>query len=189
MTPNFIPTVNPFGLATPPIWFLARLYAYDADLRIFPSTCKPVYQMGRKGRHGGTLGSPNPQLPDTLVFHQHGIWPWKELVPQEIGFGWERILLDLPEYDTQRFLDPAAQLDGVEADAEAKLDAAIADEADQRAGAMYRTLKTIVGSRVGAGSRPEGAGYRKLGAATPRASRRRVHRPRAAGAGAMWTGR
>ncbi len=190
MTPNFIQTVNPFALATPPAWFLARLYAYDAQLRIFPSTCKPVYQLGRKGRHGGTLGRPNPKLPDTFIFHAHGLWPTKEIMPQDIGFGWERVLLALPEYDTQRFADPGAQLDGVEAQAERELDERIADEASERAGAMYRTLKLIEGSRVGSGSRPEGAGYKKLGAATPRASRRRVHRPTApSGAGAIWTGR
>lgn len=190
MTPNYLATTNPFALATPPAWFLAQLYAYDTELRIFASTSRPVYQLGRRGRHGHTIGKPDPKLPDTYVFHRHGIWPWKEIVPQEIGFGWGRILLDLPEYDTQRFTDPAGQLDRVEAEAEAALDRRIADEADQRAAAMYRTYGLIEGSRTGAGSRPAGAGYRKLGAHHPRARRPRASRSRApSGAGAIWTGR
>lgn len=173
---NYIETLNPFGLARPPRWFLRRLGAYDPDLRIFPSTCKAVYHIGRKGRFGGALAKPNPKLPDTLVFHQHGIWPWKELLPQSIGFGWQRVLQDLPEYDTQQFADPAGQLDAVEARAEQALDKQIADEAEQRAGAMYRTLGLIEGFRVGSGSRPEGAGYRPLGPET-RAPRQRAYRP------------
>lgn len=186
--PNYIPTANPFALAAPPAWFLAQLAAYDASLVIFPSTCKPVFQIGRYGRYGGTLGKPNPKLPDTLVFSAHGIWPWKEIMPQEIGFGWGRVLAQLPEYDTQRFKDAGAQLDAVEAEAEQELDARIADEADQRAGAMYRTMGLITGSRVGSGSRPEGAGYDPLGR-KPRRRRRAAYRPTGAGSGAIFVGR
>lgn len=186
--PNYIPTSNPFSLAPPPAWFLAQLAAYDSDLVIFPSTCRPVFNIGRYGRYGGTLGRPNPKLPDTIVFSRYGIHPWKELMPQEIGFGWGRVLVQLPEYDTQRFRDPAAQLDSVEDAAERDLDNRIADEADQRAADMYRTLSLIGGSRVGSGSRPEGAGYNPLGK-KPRGRRRRVYRPLDAGSGAIFVGR
>lgn len=185
---NYLATTNPFGLAAPPAWFLSQLHAYDAMLVIFPSTCKPVFQMGRRGRHGGTLGKPTTKLPDTFVFSAHGIWPWKEVLPQEIGFGWGRVLAQLPEYDTQRFADPAGQLDAIELEAEQALDRAIADEADQRAADMYHTLKLIEGSRVGAGAMPAGAGYSRLGE-KPRARRRRAYRPVGAGAGAMFVGR
>lgn len=185
---NFIQTSNPFGLAPPPQWFLQQLHAYDPELVIFPSTSSPLYQMGRRGRNGGVLGKPNPKIPDTLVFHANGVWPWKAVMPQEIGFGWGRVLAQLPEYDTQRFSDPGAQLDSIEEKAERELDARIADEADQRAKAMWGTLGLIEGSRVGSGSRPEGAGYDKLGR-KPRARRRRVYRPTGAGAGAMFVGR
>lgn len=186
---NYIQTANPFSLATPPAWFLAQLYAYDSELVIFPSTCKPVFQMGRRGRNGGTLGKPNPALPDTFVFSAHGIWPWKQIIPQEIGFGWGRILTELPEYDTQRFNNPGEQLDRIEQERDDALDASIADEADQRAAAMYRAAGLIEGTRVGFGSRPEGAGYSKLPTAKKRAARSRVYRPANSGEGAMFVGR
>lgn len=186
---NFIPTANPFGLATPPAWFLKRLFAYDSQLVIFPSTSKAVYQMGRRGRNGHGLLRPLAGLPDTNVFAAHRVWPWKEILPSGINNGWAEILLEIPQYDTQRYKDPAGQLDSVEAQAEADVDANIADGASELAGQMYRTLGLINGSRVGSGRRAEGAGYRALGDKS-RAPRRRVHRPTApSGTGAIWTGR
>jgi hypothetical protein len=183
---NFIQTTNPFALATPPAWFLAQLHAYDPLLCIVPSTCKPVYQVGRRGRFGHGLLRPVAGLPDTTVFAEHRLWPWKEILPEALGMQWARVLLELPDYDTQRFADPAGQLDDVEAKAERDLDASIADEADQRAAAMYRTYGLIEGTRVGAGSRPEGAGYSKLG---QKKRAKRVYRPTGAGTGASFVGR
>jgi hypothetical protein len=187
--PNYVETINPFGLARPPAWFLRQLLAYDALLRVFPSTCKPVYQVGRQGRHGGALTRPNPKLPDTIVFAAHGIWPWKEVMPQTIGFGWQKVLDDLPDYDTQRFRDPAGTLDANEAQRERELELRIADEAEQRGADFYRTLQLIDGQRVGSGARPEGAGYTPVPGMKPRARRRRAYRPVGAGAGAMFVGR
>lgn len=189
MTPNFIPTSNPFNLRIPPDWFLKQLYAYDTMLVIFPSEKEPCYRMGRRGKNGHGLLTALNSNPDTKVFVDNRVWPWKSVLPESVGMNWARVLLELPEFDTQRFKDPGAQLDGVEEAAERALERAIEDEADQRAIDFYRTLNLIGGSRVGAGRRAEGAGYKPLGAATPRANRRRVHRPTASGAGAIWSGR
>ncbi len=185
---NFIQTANPFNLRTPPGWFLARLHAYDTELVIFPSEKEPVYRMGRRGRYGHGLLTVLKDIPDTKVFVDNRVWPWKSVLPESLGMQWAKVLVELPDYDTQRYDDPAGQLDAAEAKIEADLDKRIEDEADQRAAAMWRTLGIIEGSRIGGGSRPEGAGYSKLGT-KPRASRRRVNRPVNSGAGALWVGR
>lgn len=181
--PNFIPTSNPFGLATPPVWFLRALLAYDPLLVIFPSTCKPVYQMGRRANRGQGMAHPLKTLPDTAVFHAHRVYPWKEILAASImGMSWARVLKDLTLFDTWKVDDPVGAPDRLEAEEEAALDKAIADGADQRAKDFYGTLGLIEGSRVGYGN-----ASKTVPAA--RGHRRRVHRPLDAGTGALWVGR
>lgn len=186
---NFVPTTNPFALATPPTWFLASLHAYDPQLVIFPSTHEPLYRMGRRGRYGFGLLATLASMPDSRVYQQQKLWPWKSILPSGLGMTWGRVLRDLPNFDTQRYEDPAGTLDALEAGEDEALDRAIADEADQRAAAFYRTAQLIGGSRVGAGVRPEGAGYRPLGPKTRRARRPRPYRPVGSGPGAIFVGR
>ena len=184
--PNYIPTVNPFGLAQPPAWFLRQLLAYDPLLAIFPSTCKPVYQMGRRAHRGQGLAKPLEHFPDTQVFYAHRIYPWKEILGASImGMSWARVLRDLPMFDTTKVEDPAHAPDRLEAEEEAALQKQIEDGADQRAKDFYGTLGLIEGRRVGYGN-----AAKRVPAPPARGSRRRVHRPKAAaGAGAIWVGR
>lgn len=186
MRPNYIPTANPFSLAAPPAWFLAALRAYDAALVIFPSVKEPVYRMGRYGRFGHGLLSTLKSNPDSAIYVQHRIWPWKSLLPQTLGADWNRILLDIPNYDTQRFDDPGARLDDVEAAEAAAIDKRIANDLDAMGSDTYRTMKLITGQRVGAGRRPEGAGYKALPGKKSGMSRQSSYRPTGAGAGAMF---
>jgi hypothetical protein len=186
---NWIHTSNPFSLRTPPDWFLARLAAYDSELRIFASIKEPVYRMGRVGRNGHGLLNVLNGVPDTAIYVAHRCWPWKSVLPESLGMQWARVLAELPDYDTQRFADPGETLDEAEAKIERELDARIADEADQRAADMYRTMGVIDGFRVGSGKRHEGAGYRKTGNTKTRAPRRRDLRPSFDGPGGVWTGR
>lgn len=190
---NWIRTANPFNLAVPPLWFLQALYAYDPMFVIFPSTSDPVYRMGRRGRHGGALLSVLKSQPDTKVFLAHGVWPWKSVLPQTLGADWNRILIEIPDYDTQdpRFAhDPGAALDEAEERIEIADRRRMLDELDAINGATYRTMKLIEGSRVGAGSRPEGAGYRKVPGLKSGKPRRSPYRPRGyESAGAMFVGR
>jgi hypothetical protein len=184
VTPNFIRTSNPFGLAVPPTWFLRRLYAYDPKLVLFPSVCKGVYQMGRRAGRGQGMAKPLASLPDTAVFYAHRIYPWKEILASTIaGMSWQRVLDDLPCYDTEKVDDPTRAVDRLEEEDERHLDALIADGADQRAADFYKTLSLIGGSRIGYGH-----AAKKVPGAPVR--RRRVHRPTApSGAGAIWVGR
>ena len=68
---NYLSRVpNPFSLAAPPAWFLAELYAYDADLVVFPSIQVPfAYVLARKARRTGGMNLHDPQFaqaqPDT----------------------------------------------------------------------------------------------------------------------------
>lgn len=183
--PNFIPTANPFGLATPPAWFLQALLAYDPRLVLFPSVQEPCYQMGRRASPGRGPGMARPltRLPDTQVFHAHRVYPWKRILAATIvGMSWQRVLRDLPCYDTEKVEDPVSAPDRMEAEDEAALDKAIADGADQIAADAWGTLQLITGAQVGYGQAakrlPKG-----------RRHRRRVHRPLGAGAGALWVGR
>jgi hypothetical protein len=191
--PNYLETSNPFNLAAPPPWFLKALAAYDAAFVIFPSVKEPVYRTGRYGKHGHGLLRALANNPDTAIFVAHRIWPWKSLLPQTLGADWNRILLDLPDYDTQRFgNDPGAALDEAESRIELADDRRMQNELDAISTSTYNVMKLMTGSRVGAGRRHEGAGaaYNKLvGARQSRPSRQAAYRPSGAGAGAMFVGR
>lgn len=185
MRPNFLVTENPFSLATPPAWFLAALRAYDSALVIFPSVKEPLYRMGRYGRYGHGLLHALKNNPDTAIFVAHRIWPWKSILPAGLGAQWQKILFDIPNYDTQRFgTDPGAALDEAEARLEAAEDRRIASDLDAMGGDTYRTMKLATGQRVGYGR------SRTSSLATKSGGRRRLpYRPTGAGAGAIFTGR
>ena len=185
MRPNFLQTANPFNLATPPAWFLSALRAYDADFVLFPSVKEPLYRTGRYGRYGHGLLRALANNPDTAIFVEHRIWPWKSFLPAGLGGQWQKILFDLPQYDTQRFgNDPGAALDEAEAAIEASDRRKLENELDAMGGDTYRTMKLATGQRVGYG-RSVSSSLGKLG----QGRRPPAHRPSGAGAGAIFIGR
>lgn len=193
---NYLPTANPFNLATPPAWFLKALHAYDPLLVIFPSTHEPQYRVGRRGRYGHGMLRALTNKPDSVIYVQHKLWPWKSLNPQHpslLGGGWQRVLFDLTQFDTQRFgtsEDAADALDNLELAQEQALDRQIASDLDALGHESYNLYKLLEGSRVGAGARPEGAGFKKFpGKAPKRARQRDGYRPLGAGAGGIFVGR
>lgn len=189
---NWIHTTNPFNLAKPPLWFLRRLHAYDTELVIFASTSEPVYRMGRRGRYGTGMLAALKGKPDTAIYVANRVWPWKSVLPETLGGDWNRILLNIADYDTQdpRFADdPGAELDAAEEREEAAADRRIISDLDALNSESYRLMQLLTGSRVGAGARPEGAGFKKLPTKSGRA-RRSPYRPRNyQSAGAMFVGR
>lgn len=190
MASNYIQTSNPFALATPPEWFLARLAAYDPAFVIFPSVKHPYYCTGRRGRYMTGLSRPIPHAPDSAIYVQHKIWPWKPILPEPCHTrGWAGILLDIPMFDTQRYgADPGADLDRAEEEAEVRQDLSIADAADQLGRDTWGTYQLMEGARVGSGSRKHGGSNDKLGLKTGR--RRRSRRPVTDGQpGGIWLGR
>jgi hypothetical protein len=194
---NYIVTANPFALAAPPQWFLQALHAYDPLLVIFPSVKEPLYRMGRRGRYGHGLLRALRNVPDSTLFVEHRVWPWKSILPQELGADWNRILTEIPNYDTQRFgNDPGAALDEAEARVELANEQTLSDTLDAMNSDTYATMQLMNGSRVGAGVRAEGVGYKKLGKTPSKkfyqsgSTRPSRHlRPRVEGAGAMFVGR
>lgn len=48
--PNWLPTLNRYGLAAPPVPFLLKLWNYDAELRILASSTKRGYLLARRTR-------------------------------------------------------------------------------------------------------------------------------------------
>lgn len=116
---NFIQTSNPYGLATPPAWFLTALFAYDPLLVIFPSTHAPVYRIARRTSSGrAQLNRVLKSFPDSEIFFRHRLWAWKSVEPLGIGrdgMTWQKLLLEIPEYDQQRFASGSAVADHLDA--------------------------------------------------------------------------
>lgn len=184
---NWIPTSNPFCLPEPPAWFKDELYAFDPELRIFPSTNEPVYRVMRTVRVMPPWTVFMQTKPDTAVAIAHRLTPVTSVLPQAVlGFSWARVLLHLAEHDQHQFDNAEAvtrQVEGFEERQERRIQVGQADEADARAIDFYRAYRGMDGSRVSlAHVKPEGARTRRVG-------RRKAYRPVGAGAGAFFTGR
>ena len=148
---NYIRTSNPFNLQEPPKFFLDQLEAYDADLVVFPSTHEPVYRLARRKTHTLDVYKFMENYPDTAVFVAHKLAFFKSILPTSLDMSWERVLMELPEFDQWRFKNADAvadHLDAREAAAEKRLDAEIADGASQIAAPWYRVMDKTRGSRI-----------------------------------------
>lgn len=182
---NWIPTSNPFGLATPPDWFLSALFAYDPLLVIFPSTHQPVYRMARRTTSGrALLNRVLKSYPDSEIYFQNRLWAWKSVEPMGIGrdgMTWQKLLLEIPEYDQQRFAsgDAAAdRLDEMDAAREHAIDRSIQTELDARTHDAYVHASARIGTRV------------SLAGRSRQKSGRPVYRPPSFGGGsAIFVGR
>lgn len=192
---NYIWTSNPFGLAKPPDWFLDQMFAYDPELRIFPSTFEPFYRVMRRVSSSQPWTKFIAHKPDTAIAVAHKLYPVMSVIPQTLlGFSWGRVLMELAERDQQRFANPDAverRKQDIDDAREASTNRAIAGELDARNGDFYRAYKFISGERVSlAHSASDGIGGARSHRASPRSPRpRKAYRPTGGGAGAIWTGR
>lgn len=59
---NYIPDVNKFGLAGPPLWWLKALWAFDASLVVVPSRQSCVYRLAQRRK----LNLPDHIVNDSL---------------------------------------------------------------------------------------------------------------------------
>lgn len=183
---NWIVTSNPYSLAEPPAWFLQALHAYDPLLVIFASVSAPVYRMARRTSTGrAQLNKVLKSYPDSEVYFAHKLWAWKSVEPMQIGglrhgMTWQKLLLEIPEYDQQRFPNAGAAadaLDALEQRQEDETDARIQTDLEGRHHDAYIMASTIDGSRMKA---TRGSGRK----------RQPVYRPPAFGGGsAIFTGR
>lgn len=164
MMTNWIAGPNPFGLASPPDFFLTDLAAFDPDLVIFPSAEQAVYRLCRRVRRGPALthvGKIRHQLGGIVDRFDHKILVALKLVPvvsllPHPQWG-PKILADLAEADLWRHggADAAtATMDQREADVDQRLDRDIADEATARGHSAWSAYKWNSGQRIDLGSVP-----------------------------------
>ncbi len=190
---NFIQTANPFNLASPPDWFLRALFAYDPLLVIFQSVSDPMYRLARRTSTGrAQLNKVLKSYPDSDIYFRHRLWAWKSVEPMAIGgtlhgMTWQKLLLEIPEFDQQRFGTAgqvADRMDDLDALGERDVDRGIQTELDARNHDAYILAASRLGTRVGMSIRkPEGA-------RANRASRRAAYRPPNFGGGsAIFIGR
>lgn len=87
---NYLEDVpNPWGLAGPPAWFCAELYAFDAQLVIFPSAESSVYRVARRTADEGAIPLLTPAgerphgeyRPDQRVYVTRKLVPITSLLP------------------------------------------------------------------------------------------------------------
>lgn len=194
--PNYLPLSSPSNLTPPPAWFLTDMRAFDPELVLFPSQEDSVYRLCRRTR--GPLPALNfMHSPDARICRAHKLAPVKAILPPPFVHWGPVILADLAQYDLQRHgggKGAADILDRREADAEAKIDANITDQAGVMAGHAYRELKFNLGQTViGGVKKPEGAGaygQREKAILGPNGQpAKRPYRPRGSGEHAIFTGR
>lgn len=180
---NYIETANPFSLARPPAWFLKALYAYDPLLVIFASVSDPVYRMARRTSTGrAQLNKVLKSYPDSEIYFRHKLFAWKSVEPMGIGkqgMTWQKLLLEIPEYDQQRFGSADAVADHIDArdlETERAVDQGIQSDLDARNHDAYILASALAGSRTRA--------------ARPGRKRQAVYRPPDFGGGsAIFVGR
>lgn len=77
-SPNFIPDLNPFMLATPPTWWLDKLREFDPSLIVMPSRQANVYRLCQRRPMSLTMKMVNEILKeqgDTKAMLEHGLIP------------------------------------------------------------------------------------------------------------------
>ena len=186
---NFIETENPFGLPTPPLFFLEGLLLQDPELVLFPSVEQPVYRVHRKlNRTSSTRWSEGMMQshPDLLTAAQLGGPKSSVFSIQHHGLlDWGKVLLDICSRDTWRVHDPASVLDTLDELERNTMFRDTESEVDQRARDGWALFQARTGARVSlAYSVPHG------GQTTPEPSPHALpYRPTGSGPSALFTGR
>jgi hypothetical protein len=162
---NFLCEENPFGLASPPNWFLEEMWKFDPCLVIFPSKEEAIYRMARRVEHGQAIltlvADPARRRPDTTMFWKHRLVPVTSILPSPFVH-WSPVLLkDLAERDIRRqggYKKVADRLDAEDEKREAQWSSGVEDGATIRARASWREQKWTRGESLDLGARkPEGA--------------------------------
>lgn len=153
------------GVAPPPAFWLQRLYDYDADLVLFPSTAVPFgYVLARKARISGYYTDQSivetVTHPDTRYCLTHKLVPVTMIT--QIGSIWDAdsIIRALMARDIWRVggADKAADMvEGADAAREAKIKADIRADMWNRSGDAWRSYQARTGQRVTVGPTRNGA--------------------------------
>jgi hypothetical protein len=153
---NFIVEQNPFGLASPPTWFLEEMWKFDPCLVIFPSKEEAVYRLARRVEHGSPLLTIAKGRPDTTVFWKHRLVPVTSILPSPYVH-WSPVLLaDLAKRDIRRqggYKKAADALDALDDAEDSKWHTDVEDGAMIRARASWREQRWTRGEAVDLGAR------------------------------------
>ena len=133
MLPNYIESDNPFSLAGPPNWWLAKLWHFDSSLVVIPSKQQCLYRLAQRRPPNIATTLTNDSLfkdSDTRMLASHGLIPvtsilatanwsnpflFEELrrrAPWRLG-GAEKVNADLDMRDQQDELDKRAAQDDI----------------------------------------------------------------------------
>lgn len=146
---NYLPTLNPFGLAGPPPFFLKLLKEADPQLVLFPSMEEPVYCLARRVVHGAPLALKLLQTkhPNAHFCCANRLLAIVGVLPDA---HWGPLLIaDLQKMDmwraggSDKFCD---SLEKLEEEKRNKQDLLTADEGDQRSVSAWHALKLRQGS-------------------------------------------
>ena len=162
---NYLPRDG--KMATPPAYWLQRLYDFDADLVVFPSIQVPfAYVLARKARKTGGMNAQDPQFadapPDTRFCITQRLLP-VSLVYRYNAVSWsiDNLLADLRARDiwaaggADAYAD---QADAADTQRDARMKATLRDDMYHRSGDAWRSYQARTGqrSRVTSELRPTG---------------------------------
>lgn len=162
MVNNWIEGANPFKLPQPSSWWLQLLKDYDAQLVLMPSVKDCCYRLCRRVAVQDRLGLKVAAIhthPDTVQMINHGLIPVRTVIPWAVKS--DKIIRDLMACDITA-QGGAEKVDKAINDAERydaeRLDRQQSQEAFERSGDAYRSLKRMKGESVSLGDVNRGRG-------------------------------
>lgn len=171
----YIPDLNPFHLAPPPLWWQQALWAFDPDLRILPGRKKPVFYLARVRTYSRGLSIPlDDDQGDTAMFVRYDLVSVTWIASTD---GWTQgflvyILGELSDRDTwaveggpltddlmrkalceggSKF---SKRLDQRDEDAEQTINREVRDDVYHATGDAWRSLQARTGERILNAARP-----------------------------------
>lgn len=172
----YLPDLNPFNLAAPPLWWQQGLWAFDPDLRILPGRKRPVFWLARvqKYSRGLTGAAVTDDQGDTAMFVKYELIPvtWIQSLD-----GWSEgflqyIVGELMERDTwaiegqpltedlirKALFEGGSKygkaLDQRDEDERTKINAEVRDDVYHATGDAWRSLQARTGERILNAGRP-----------------------------------
>lgn len=98
---NWIEDINRFGLSRPPIWWLNRLFDFDAELVLIPSRQQALYRLARRKKYSrgiGALAVIDPHA-DTAMMVQYGLIPVTTMIRYADSWDIDSLLQKLRDRD------------------------------------------------------------------------------------------
>lgn len=142
-------------MSIPPAYWLQRLYDFDADLVVFPSTNMPyAYVLARRARRAGTVADAaivdSCKQPDTVTCLVNGLVPVSVITRTGTSWSIDNIIQSLKARDIWSNGGPdkvADQYDAIDDKKHAKVKSDIRDDMWNRSGDAWRSYQARTGQR------------------------------------------